>query len=86
MTVIPVVVRALETVCQLPAEETCVNWRSEEESRPSRPQRLGYLKDFWRSMMISCHSDSSERPPVKPSAKKKMKRVKPKSGYATRNI
>ena len=47
------------------------DWKSEEKSRPSRPQYnwLEYLEESWMPGDICCHSDSSERLPAKTCVK-----------------
>ena len=54
------------------------NWRSEEGSRPYRPQYCSdqqeyieeYIEETRRPEKICCHSDSSEKTPVNTGMKK----------------
>ena len=56
-----------------PRKNDWKNWKSEEESRPSRPQHfkdlLEYWEESWRPEKMCWHLDSSERLPAKAGVK-----------------
>ena len=70
VTVIPIVIGALETV----PEGDWRNWYSDEESRPSRRQhcwaRPEYSKGSWRREETCSHSNSNARSPNNAGIKK----------------